>query len=94
MADIMKPEESINDFLNRMRELWGQENRQQWANTGPKVAFFYNILKKGLPTKIQSGLDSVVGLDTKPWQEIQANILHYHKKKPENDREKQEQTQN
>ena len=60
-----------------MRERWEQETGQAWANTGPQVTFFYNILKKGLPTEIQTGLDSIVGLDSKPWQEIQAHILHY-----------------
>ena len=34
-----------------------------------------------------------MGLDTKPWHEIQAHILHYHKKKQEKDREKTEQMQ-
>ena len=34
---------------------------------GSQVTFFYNVKKKGLPTKIQTRLDSVVGLDNKPW---------------------------
>ena len=50
MEEIMKPEENITDFLNRMRERWGQETGQVWANTGPQVTFFYNVLMEGLPT--------------------------------------------
>ena len=81
MAEMINPHESITEFLKRMRERWGQETNQAWANTGPQVTFFHNILKKGLPREMQTGLDSVVNLDTKPWQEIQAHILHYYKKK-------------
>mgnify|MGYP002804845099 CR=1 FL=1 len=54
----------------------GTGDRTGMGNTGPQVTFFYNILKTGLLTQIQTGLNSVVGLDTKPWQEIQVYILH------------------
>ena len=53
MADTMTPEERVTDYINRMKERWGQETGQPWDNTGPQIAFFYNILKKRLLTEAQ-----------------------------------------
>ena len=87
MAESMKPGETMTDFLDRMRERWGHKTGQPWSDTGPQVAFFLELL-----AEVQSGLDNIVGLDTKPWQEIQAHILHFHGKREAKDREKKEQT--
>lgn len=90
MNESIGATETPGAFLDKMKRKWQMETGSPHTDQHGRAALFYNILKQALPPVVQEDLSRVVGIETKPWVEIEQHIVHYIKQQREKERKEEE----